>query len=305
MLAAFRDFILSVYERSLEREITDPPSHVAVIQDGNRRYARRQGARIPEGHRAGADTSKRILEWCRDVGVQELTLYAFSTENFDRPADERAHLYDLIEEKLYEFADSADTHENEIRIKAIGEIEKLPRRVQEAIAYAEGQTAGYERYRLNVALAYGGRAELLTAAQDVCAAVAGGALEPDDIDTREIDRHLYDADVTDVDLIIRTGGDERTSNFLPWHANGNEAAVYFCTPCWPEFTKRDFLRAIRTYQYREQRWQQTRGERATALLRAFGDRELPRARAIVGAVAHDSSRATEAAEESQLTGAAD
>ncbi len=301
MLSALRRTLLGIYERSLEREITDPPRHIAVIQDGNRRYARRNGEAIADGHRAGASTSKRILEWCRDVGVRELTLYAFSTENFERPPDEREHLYDLIEEKLYEFADSDETHEHEIRIKAIGELQRLPDRVQEAVAYAERHTAAYDHYRLNVALAYGGRAELLTAASEVASAVAEGALHPGDIDVDEIDRYLYDADVTAVDLIIRTGGDERTSNFLPWHANGNEAAVYFCTPCWPEFTKRDFLRAIRTYQYREKRWQQTRVKRAAALVFALGDRELPRARSIIQTVGGETTDRSPTAVEDRVT----
>ena len=284
MLSRLRRFVLSVYARSIERDITDPPTHVAIIQDGNRRYARTAGRPIPEGHRAGARTTERVLEWCRDVGIEELTVYAFSTENFNRPPGELDPLFDLLVEKLHEFADSEEIHEEGVRINAIGELDTLPDRVRQAIDYAEERTAGYDQFRLNVALAYGGRAELLTAARDVTRAVADGDLDPDDIDATVVDRHLYDATVRDVDLILRTGGDERTSNFLPWHANGNEAAVYFCTPYWPEFSKRDFLRAIRTYQYREERWRRTRLQRALALLRAFGDQELPRARSIVRSV---------------------
>ena len=292
MVLGPRRLLVSAYERSLEREVTDPPRHVAVIQDGNRRYAREAGRSVPDGHRAGAQTTEGILRWCRDIGVEELTLYAFSTENFERPTEERAHLFDLLEEKLNELADRPETHENAVRIKAIGELDRLPRRVRAAIDHAEARTADYTRFRLNVAIAYGGRAELLAAARDVARAVEAGELEPGDISVDEIDRRLYDADVTDVDLIIRTGGDERTSNFLPWHANGNEAAVYFCTPYWPEFTKREFLRAIRTYQYREERWHHTRVQRALAVVRAFGDRELPRARAIVRSVRSDRERRT-------------
>ena len=284
MLARLRRFVLSVYARSIERDITDPPTHVAIIQDGNRRYARTAGRPVPEGHRAGARTTERVLEWCREIGIEELTVYAFSTENFNRPAEELEHLFDLLVEKLYEFADAEDIHEKHVRINAIGELDRLPTRVREAVDYAEGRTEGYDRFRLNIALAYGGRAELLTAAREVTRAVSTGELDPDDIDVSVVDGYLYDATVRDVDLILRTGGDERTSNFLPWHANGNEAAVCFCTPYWPEFSKRDFLRAIRTYQYREERWRRTRLQRALALLRAFGDQELPRARSIVRSV---------------------
>ena len=284
MLSACRRIVVDVYERSLAREISNPPEHVAVIQDGNRRFAQKQGEDPHVGHHAGADTTEEILEWCRDIGVEELTLYAFSTENFNRPAHEREELFDLIAGKLRDLAEADHTHQEELQIRAIGELNRLPERVREAISYAERRTQAYDQFRLNVALAYGGRAELLTAAQDVAQSVADGALAAADIDPHEINRRLYDADVRDVDLIIRTGGDERTSNFLPWHANGNEAAVYFCTPYWPEFAKHDFLRAIRTYQYREESWKRTRVQRATALLRAFGERELPRARAIMSAV---------------------
>lgn len=284
MQSAIRRLLVDVYERSIEREITDPPRHVAVIQDGNRRFARRRGEDPPAGHRAGADTTEQILEWCRDLGVEELTLYAFSTENFNRPAHEREEIFDLITGKLYELADADDVHREELRIRAIGELNRLPERVQEAVQYAQNRTAAYDQFRLNVALAYGGRAELLTAARDVARAVEEGELDPAEIGLGEIEGRLYDADVRDVDLIIRTGGDERTSNFLPWHANGNEAAVYFCTPYWPEFAKRDFLRAIRTYQYRQASWRQSRMQRATALIRAFGEREVPRARAILGSM---------------------
>ena len=284
MLTATRRLVLQLYERSLAKEITDPPTHIAIIQDGNRRFARKEGQPVSEGHRAGAQTTEQVLQWCQDTGIDELTVYAFSTENFSRPAEEREHLFDLLTEKLETLADEPDIHQNQVRIKAIGEVQDLPTRVREAIEYAEKRTGSYESFRLNIAVAYGGRAELLTATRDVARAVRDGTLEPAEIDVDKINQYLYDADVADVDLIIRTGGDERTSNFLPWHANGNEAAVCFCTPYWPEFSKRDFLRALRTYQFREQRWQTTRVKRAMVLLRSLSEHELPRARAIVSTV---------------------
>jgi len=271
----------AAYERLLRREISGAPTHVAVIQDGNRRYADRQGEAAPDGHRAGARTTERVLDWCQDLGVEELTLYAFSTENFDRPEHERAALFDLLERKLYQFADDDRVHDGEVRIRAIGDETMLPERVREAIRYAERRTADYGRFTLNVALAYGGRNELLGAARDVARAVADGDLDPGEIDASEIDRRLYDDPLRDVDLIIRTGGDERTSNFLPWHANGNEAAVFFCTPYWPEFSKVDFLRGIRTYESRAESWRRTRVERAAALVRAVGGVELEEARDVI------------------------
>ncbi|NHN59656.1 MULTISPECIES: polyprenyl diphosphate synthase [Halorussus] len=271
----------AAYERLLRREISGAPTHVAVIQDGNRRYASKQGGDAPDGHRAGAQTTEQVLNWCQDMGVEELTLYTFSTENFDRPDHENQALFDLLEEKLYEFGDDDRVHDGEVCIRVIGDREQLPERVQEATEYAERRTADYDSFTLNVALAYGGRNELLGATREVARAVEAGELDPDDIDVSEIEDRLYDSPVRDVDLIIRTGGDERTSNFLPWHANGNEAAVFFCTPYWPEFSKVDFLRGIRTYESREESWRRARAKRALALVKAVGGVELAEARSIV------------------------
>jgi tritrans,polycis-undecaprenyl-diphosphate synthase [geranylgeranyl-diphosphate specific] len=282
MHARVRRLVERAYERLLRRDIDGTPDHVAIIQDGNRRYARERGDETADGHREGARTTERVLQWCQDLGVEELTLYAFSTENFERPPGERDHLFDLIESKLRAFADRAEVHENEVCIRALGEVDRLPERVRNAVAYAEGRTAGYDRFRLNVALAYGGRAELLGAARDTLDAVAEGRLDPADVDAAEIERRLYARPVRDVDLIVRTGGDERTSNFLPWHANGNEAAVFFCAPYWPEFSKIDFLRAIRTYESREASWRHTRRERAVALVRAVAGSSLVETREVAG-----------------------
>ncbi|MFB6266233.1 MAG: polyprenyl diphosphate synthase [Halodesulfurarchaeum sp.] len=272
--------VRSVYERVLRYEISGAPEHIAVIQDGNRRYARKQGEDATEGHEAGAETTEQVLDWCAELGIEELTLYAFSTENFNRPPAEREHLFDLLEEKLYEFSDSDRVHEEKVRVRAIGETHRLPTRVQEAIEYAERRTAPYDSFTLNIAVAYGGRAELLNAARDVARAVDAGELDPEDVDAEAVESRLYDGEVRDVDLIVRTGGDERTSNFLPWHANGNEAAAFFCTPYWPEFSKIDLLRAVRTYEAREASWRRTRARRALALVRALGG-EVREARRIL------------------------
>ncbi len=279
-----RDWLRSVlnagYERVLRHEVDGAPAHVAVIQDGNRRYAREQGKDATEGHSEGAETTENVLDWCADLGVEELTLYAFSTENFDRPEEERQHLFDLLTEKFREFADADRVHDQGVRIRAIGETDMLPERVRDAIDYADRRTAGYDDFTLNIAVAYGGRAELLGAARGVAEAVADGALDPENVDVAEIEERLETSPVRDVDLIVRTGGDERTSNFLPWHANGSEAAAFFCTPYWPEFSKTDFLRAVRTYESREASWRRTRAERALALVRALGS-EVGEARRVL------------------------
>jgi len=275
-----RGLIDGVYERLLRREIDGVPEHVAIIQDGNRRYARSNGGDAPDGHRAGAETTEAVLDWCSELGVEELTLYAFSTENFARPDEELEPLFDLLERKLREFADADRVHEQGVEIRALGDVAMLPPRVRDAVDYAQRRTREYDQFTLNIALAYGGRNELLSAVTAVARDVAAGNLDPADIDTAEIESRLYDSPVRDVDLIVRTGGDERTSNFLPWHANGNEAAVYFCTPYWPEFSKVDFLRAIRTYEAREESWRRARRERAAALVQAVAEMELTEARAV-------------------------
>jgi tritrans,polycis-undecaprenyl-diphosphate synthase [geranylgeranyl-diphosphate specific] len=273
-----------VHERLLRREIDpdDVPTHVAIIQDGNRRYARRRGEAPPEGYHAGADTTERVLSWCADLGVEELTLYALSTENFERPDDQLETLFDLIASKLREFADADEVHDRGVRVRAIGDVARLPPRVRDAVDYAEARTAGHDAFVLNVALAYGGRAELLGAVRAVARDVRDGSLDPADVDADEVERRLAAPVVRDVDLIVRTGGDERTSNFLPWHAAGNEAGVFFCAPYWPAFSKVDLLRGVRTYQAREESWRASRAERAAALVGAVGETSAAEARAVVG-----------------------
>jgi len=277
-VARVRAPIEAAYERHLLSDVSGAPEHVAIIQDGNRRYARSRGAETTEGHREGAETTASVLEWCEEVGVEELTLYAFSTENFERPREERAAIFDLVAEKLREFADAEEVHDEEVCIRAVGDIPRLPERVRDAVAYAERRTGTYDRFHLNVALAYGGRHEMLEAARSVAADVDDGALAPADVDAAEVESRLYERPERAVDLIIRTGGDERTSNFLPWHANGNEAAVFFCAPYWPEFSKTDFLRAVRTYEHREASFRRARARRSLALLRSLGEVELREAR---------------------------
>ncbi|MDS0283574.1 polyprenyl diphosphate synthase [Haloarcula onubensis] len=270
------------YERVLRRELSGTPNHVAVIMDGNRRYARKQGVETSQGHSEGVETAEELLHWCDDLGIDEVTLYTFSTENFDRPKEQREYLFDLVEEKLRGFADADRVHDAEVCIRAIGETDMLPERVREAIDYAESRTGEYDRLNLNIALAYGGRAELLGAARDIADRVEAGTLDPVAVDADTIEEYLYEGPTRDVDLIVRTGGAERTSNFLPWHANGNEAATFFCTPYWPEFRKIDFLRAIRTYQNREQSWRATRARRAMSLVQAVEDADLSQARQVLG-----------------------
>jgi len=226
---------------------------VAIIQDGNRRYAREKGLSTHIGHSFGADTSDRVFDWCVELGIKHLTLYAFSTENFKRDVSEKQYLFDLIKDKFAELGRSEKTHAHRVRVRALGRVEMLPQELQEEICRTEAATREYDSMYLNVALAYGGQRELVDAARSLAYQVSLGRIRALDVDEDMIARHLYPRDgtpVPKVDLIIRTGGDCRTSNFLPWQANGNECAAYFCAPYWPEFRKIDFLRAIRTAQAR-------------------------------------------------------
>ena len=244
-----------IYERLLRSSIQkgSPVEHVAIIQDGNRRYARENGLSSYQGHSFGADTSDRVFDWCLELGIKHLTLYAFSTENFKRDEAEKGYLFDLIKNKYAELARSEKTHVNKVRVRALGRVEMLPEDLQEEIRRTEAATQGYDGIYLNIALAYGGQRELVDAARSLAEEVSLGKIKAQDVDEHMIAQHLYPRDgtpVPKVDLIVRTGGDCRTSNFLPWQANGNECAAYFCAPYWPEFRKIDFLRAIRTAQTR-------------------------------------------------------
>ncbi len=255
MSSTIKNPVYLLYERMLKAQVlaSKPVEHVAIIQDGNRRYAMREGLPKYLGHSLGAETSDRVSDWCLEVGVLHLTLYAFSTENFSRDEREKRYLFDLIKKKFVDLRSSKKIHNNRVRVRAIGRLEMLPGDLREEIQKTEEATKDYQRMYLNVALAYGGQRELVDAARSLARLVAEGKLTARDLDETLIAQHLYPQDgipVPKVDLIIRTAGDFRTSNFLPWQSNGNECAAYFCAPFWPEFRKIDFLRAIRTAQTR-------------------------------------------------------
>ncbi len=249
--------------------------------DGNRRYARKIGQISSFGHRIGADVTEKVMEWCCELGVEYLTIYAFSTENFNRSSDEKDKLFDLIKVKFDNIIVDERTHERKMRVHAIGDLEKLPESLQQSIKNVELVTSEYDKFNLNVAIAYGGRQEIIQAVRKIAEKVRSGELEPDDIDEDTISGHLYPSGTTalpDVDLIIRTGGDERVSNFLPWQANGSECAAYFCAPFWPEFRKIDFLRSIRIYQSRMKEKNQHTATRVAHFLKVVGKAEIDEVR---------------------------
>ncbi|MBS7287643.1 MAG: di-trans,poly-cis-decaprenylcistransferase [Candidatus Freyarchaeota archaeon] len=243
-----------LYEKALMQQVMHgvKPTHLAVILDGNRRYARFLGLESWMGHKYGAEKVKEFLEWCWEVGIKMVTLYAFSTENFNRPQKEVEEIMKLAEEKFHEVIENWKIHKYKVRIKAIGRLDMLPESVRNAIRRAEEATKDYDRYFLNVAIGYGGRAEIVDAVRKIAQKVANGKLRIDDIDERVIEEHLYTVGMPDPDLIIRTSGEERLSGFLLWQSAYSE--LYFCGVYWPEIRKIDLLRAVRDYQNRERRF---------------------------------------------------
>ncbi|AKB38125.1 Undecaprenyl diphosphate synthase [Methanosarcina siciliae C2J] len=259
------------YEQLLEKEIlsSEIPDHIAVIMDGNRRYAGQLGKTRSFGHAMGAEVTEQVIEWCYEIGVKELTLYAFSTENFQRSEEEVDGLFNLINEKFLKLYNDKRTYEKETQIRVIGDRTKLPAFLNESIEKIEKATETHRKFNLNVAIAYGGRQDIMQAVRDIAACVSSGKLSLEDVDENLISKHLYPApgvSVPNVDLIVRTGGDERVSNFLPWQANGSECATYFCAPFWPEFRKIDLLRSIRVYQARKDEKNQEQSYRVSKVV---------------------------------------
>ncbi|MBN1133343.1 MAG: di-trans,poly-cis-decaprenylcistransferase [Methanosarcinaceae archaeon] len=267
------------YERLLTQEVAvaPVPRHVAIIMDGNRRYAIRTGNMSRFGHAKGADTTEKVIDWSWEIGVDHLTIYAFSTENFNRSADETETIFDLIGIKFDEMYEDDRTHKRRMKIRVIGDTAQLPESLQKTIIKIENATSDYEGFYLNVAIAYGGKQDIVQAVREIAGKVEQGELSLDEVTEDTISNHLYPSGgtaVPNVDFIIRTGGDERVSNFLSWQANGNECAAYFCAPFWPEFRKIDFLRSIRVYQARMEDQQRSMARRTARFLSALGRTDI-------------------------------
>ena len=240
-------------KRLLELVRAEPvPKHLAIIMDGNRRFARSHGMGIRDGHARGRDTLEQLLDWCLDLQIRILTVYALSTENLLRSPEELEGLMDLFDKALRDIATDERVHHHRIRVRVIGNRTLLPARVREAVTIAEEATKGYSDYRYNVALGYGGRDEIVEAIRELAREVRAGTIEPEAIDSETVARHLYTADLPDPDLILRTSGEERISNFLLWQSAYSE--LYFSDVLWPGLTRLEFLRAIRTFQQRRRRY---------------------------------------------------
>ncbi len=229
------------------------PRHVAIIMDGNGRWAKQRSKPRLYGHKVGVDSVQTIVESASELGVEVLTLYAFSTENWKRPADEVGGLMGLL--KTYLQRELSRMLKNRIRLTCIGDIEKLPKDVRDVLQKTITDTAENDKLTLNLALSYGGRAELIRAIRTIATEVSAGDINTDDIDENLIDNHLYTAGLPEPDLLIRTGGEARLSNFLLWQAS--YAEIYFTDVMWPEFREQAFADAIAEYQGRERRFGRT------------------------------------------------
>jgi tritrans,polycis-undecaprenyl-diphosphate synthase [geranylgeranyl-diphosphate specific] len=250
LAGAFRD----ATERRLLHLVTSAPvpRHLAIIMDGNRRYAKDNGLLVHDGHVQGKEKLEELLNWCLEVGVRILTVYALSTENLARPAAELDPLMELFAASFREIAVDERVHRNHIQVRAFGNLALLPPAVREAIAAAETATKSYTSYHYNVAIAYGGREEIVRAIRRLATEVRAGRLEPEAIGPETVSREMYTADLPDPDLIFRTSGEERISNFLLWQSA--YAELYFADVLWPGLTRLDFLRAIYAFQDRQRRY---------------------------------------------------
>lgn len=226
------------------------PSHIAIIMDGNGRWAKKRGLPRAAGHSVGVESVREIVKTCSKLGVKYLTLYAFSTENWRRPKDEVSMLMRLLLKSLRDETD--ELHQNDIKITMIGEIDKLPLEVQKELQEARDKTANNKKMVLNLALSYSGRSEILTAVKKISDLAAHNKINPEDIDENIFSSFLMTKDMPDPDLVIRTSGEFRVSNFLLWEIAYSE--FYIADVFWPEFRKNDLYDAIKSFQKRERRF---------------------------------------------------
>ncbi len=226
------------------------PRHVAIIMDGNGRWAKRRGLPRLKGHEVGAESVRAAIRCCRDYGIEYLTLYAFSVENWVRPKREISGLMRLLlkfcREREFEL------HDNEVRLRVCGRMEDFGNDVRRELERVMEATAGYTRGNLILALSYGGRTELAHAAREIARRVRLGEFEPEDVDEQTVSAHLYLPDVPDPDLMIRTSGEQRISNFLLWELS--YAELYFTDVMWPDFREEEFAEAIEAYSRRQRRF---------------------------------------------------
>ncbi|MDP4534925.1 polyprenyl diphosphate synthase [Alkalimonas collagenimarina] len=234
----------------IELEPSALPQHVAIIMDGNGRWAKQQGRPRVWGHKKGADSVRRSVRFCRELGIPALTLFAFSSENWQRPADEVSSLMQLF--KLMLKSEVKNLHKNQVRLRVIGDLSAFDEPLIAQIKAAEQLTAQNEALTLNIAANYGGRWDIAQAARQVALQVSQGELVPEHIDEQLLGRYMQLSDLPELDLLIRTGGDVRISNFLLWQAA--YAELWFTETLWPDFDQQVFAEAIAAFTSRERRF---------------------------------------------------
>jgi undecaprenyl diphosphate synthase len=231
-------------------DFPDIPRHIAVIMDGNGRWAKERGLPRREGHRAGAESVREVTDACIDLGVEYLTLYAFSSENWNRPQAEIKALMELLDRFLSEKA--KDLKKQDIRLLAIGQLDRLPEKTRKLLARLAAETAHHTALTLVLALSYGAREEIVCAARALAAEAAAGMLKPEEIDCRVFASRLQTAGIPDPDLLVRTSGEMRVSNFLLWQIS--YAEIVIVKKFWPDFRRNDLIEAVGEYQRRHRRF---------------------------------------------------
>jgi undecaprenyl diphosphate synthase len=225
-------------------------SHIAIIMDGNGRWAKERGLPRAEGHRAGAESIREVTEACIELGVKYLTLYAFSSENWNRPQSEVDALMKLLDRFLDDKASELD--KQKIRLQAIGDLDKLPAATRKRLDRIQEQTKNHQTMTLVLALSYGAREEITAAVRSIAKAAIAGEISPEEIDTKLIAQHLYTKDIPDPDLLIRTSGEMRVSNFLLWQISYSEIVIV--KKMWPDFRQGDLFAAVEEYNKRHRRF---------------------------------------------------
>ncbi len=226
------------------------PKHMAIILDGNRRYAEKQGLSPWEGHKFGAEKVKKILEWCRNLGIKELTLYSFSIDNFNRSEKEKKALFGLFKKNIKELKNNEKLKEKGIKILFIGRLEMFPKDIQKGMEEVMEKTKNNEKFRLNFAMAYSSRAEIADALKKIIKKIKNKEINEDNINESLINENLYLS--SSPDILIRPGGEKRISDFLLWQSSYSE--LFFLDKLWPEFEKDDLISIIEEFKQRERRF---------------------------------------------------
>ena len=226
------------------------PKHIAIIMDGNRRFAKKNKLLLLKGHEAGADKLEEVLEWCKEFGINELTLYTFSVQNFNRAKEEVNYLFALFERYFKRMVNDKRIYKDKVKINFIGRIDLFPIKIQQMVEELKEKTKMHDKFKINFAFGYGGREEIVDAVKKIAEKVKFSGIDIKEINEELVQQNLYLQ--SEPDLVIRTSGEHRTSNFLIWQANYSE--WFFIDKLWPEFSKKDFTSVLTEFSARERRY---------------------------------------------------